>query len=75
MLTNLCAGLTSIRISTFLLASAIGYVPQMFVFVLTGTGVRVGSNTQLMLSVALLVLSLVLGGVLYRRYLRQAQES
>jgi len=71
MLTNLCAGLTSIRISIFLLASAIGYIPQMLVFVLTGTGVRVGSTTQLMVSAALLVLSLVLGGVLYRRYLRR----
>ncbi|MEE9320220.1 MAG: VTT domain-containing protein [Granulosicoccus sp.] len=72
LLTNLCAGLTSIRISVFLLASAVGYIPQMFVFSLTGAGVRVGSNAQLMVSAVLFVLSLVLGGMLYRRHLQRA---
>jgi len=68
LLTNLCAGLTSMPLGIFLMSSLVGYVPQMLVFSLIGSGVRVGSNTQLIVSVVLLVLSLALGVVLYRRH-------
>lgn len=71
-LTNLCAGLTSVPRSVFLLASLLGYVPQMLVFTLLGSGVRVGSETQLLVSGALLALSVLLGVVLYRRHRRSA---
>ena len=66
MLTNVCAGLARIPPAEFLIASAIGYVPQMFVFVLLGSGVRVGSGMQMMLSVVLFVVALLLGVYLYR---------
>ena len=70
LLTNLSAGLLAVPLPTFLLASAVGYVPQMLVFVLLGSGIRVGSDAQLWTSAALLVSSLTLGWVLYRRYRR-----
>lgn len=65
--TNLSAGVTTIRPTVFLLSSLIGFVPQMFIFALTGAGVRVGSNAQLLLSGFLFVVSLALGWFLYRR--------
>jgi uncharacterized membrane protein YdjX (TVP38/TMEM64 family) len=68
LLTNLCVGFTRISIRDFLIASAIGYVPQMLVFALLGSGIRVGSNVQLVLSAVLLVISLLLGFLLYRRH-------
>ena len=70
LLTNICIGFTSASMKIFLAASAIGYVPQMLVFILLGSGVRVGSQTQFALSLALLVVSVVLGVVLYRRHRR-----
>jgi len=70
LLTNLCAGLTPMPRSTFLAASAIGYVPQMLVFALLGSGVRIGSTQRLLASGALLMISLVMGVVLYRRHVR-----
>jgi len=68
LLTNLCVGFTDIPIRIFLLASAVGYIPQMIVFALLGSGIRVGSNTQLILSGVLLVISVLLGILLYRRH-------
>jgi uncharacterized membrane protein YdjX (TVP38/TMEM64 family) len=68
LLTNICVGFTAIPIKTFLAASAIGYVPQMLVFALLGSGIRVGSNFQLALSGILLVISVLLGFLLYRRH-------
>ena len=68
LLTNVCVGFTAIPIKVFLAASAVGYIPQMLVFALLGSGIRVGSNVQLMLSAVLLVISILLGYLLYRRH-------
>ena len=72
LLTNLCAGLTPMPRSTFLLASLVGYVPQMLVFALLGSGVRVGSGTRLLASGLLLLVSLAIGVALYRRHVVRA---
>ncbi len=67
LLTNVCIGFTSTSLKVFMLASAVGYVPQMLVFSLLGAGVRVGSQTQLTLSIVLLLVSIGLGAFLYKR--------
>jgi uncharacterized membrane protein YdjX (TVP38/TMEM64 family) len=74
LLTNLCVGFTAIPIRVFLAASAVGYVPQMLVFALLGSGIRVGSSFQLVLSAVLLVISLLLGFLLYRRHRERAVD-
>ena len=68
LLTNLTVGLTPMPRATFLAASLVGYVPQMLVFALLGAGVRVGSSAQLATSAALLLVSLAIGALLYRRH-------
>ncbi|HTI03256.1 MAG TPA: VTT domain-containing protein [Acidisoma sp.] len=65
---NLLAGLSSVSASSFLLASAIGYVPQTLVFALLGSGVQVSHGTQIGLGIALFVLSAGLGLLLMRRW-------
>ena len=74
LLTNVCVGFTSIPIKLFLAASAVGYIPQMLVFALLGSGIRVGSNFQLVLSAVLLLISIVLGYLLYRRHRERVAE-
>ncbi len=69
LLTNVCIGFTRASIPGFIAASAIGYVPQMLVFTLLGVGVRVDSQAQLMLSIVLLLVSVALGVLLYRRHI------
>ena len=66
LMTNLAAGISNIRPVAFFASSAVGYIPQMLVFALAGSGVRVGSNTQLLLSIVLLAIAVALGWWLYR---------
>ena len=61
LLTNLAAGVSGIPARLFLSASLVGYVPQMVVFALIGSGVRLGSSSQLAVSFALLLISVILG--------------
>lgn len=65
LLTNLCVGLTKIPYRQFLLASGVGYVPQMMVFALLGAGVRVGEATQSLISGLLVLVSMVLATTVF----------
>jgi uncharacterized membrane protein YdjX (TVP38/TMEM64 family) len=67
ILLNLLAGVSAVAAAPFLIASAIGYVPQTIVFALLGGGVRVDRDEQLWLAAALFVLASILGIWLMRR--------
>jgi len=76
LLTNLSAGVCDIPVRRFLLGTAIGYVPQALVFVLLGSGLRVESGARVLVSAVLLVVSILLGILLYRRHVaRQLDEN
>ncbi len=76
LLTNVAAGVSQINPRLFLLASFVGYVPQMLVFALIGSGIRVGSRSQLLISVVLLLISFFIGlWLLSRSAARQASQS
>lgn len=68
LVTNVTAGVAGIPVIGFLLGTALGYVPQTMVFALMGSGVNIGSNTQIMLSIALFAVSAILGVWIYARY-------
>jgi len=74
LLTNLCIGCTDVSYRQFLLASGIGYVPQMMVFALLGAGVRVGEEMQALVSGSLVLVSVFLAIGLYGRH-RQRQKN
>ncbi len=63
---NIAAGVSSVRKWPFFLGSALGYIPQMLIFSLVGSGTRVDQFWQVAIAMALLVLATVLGMVLYR---------
>lgn len=69
LLTNLCAGVSHINPLVFFSSSWLGYLPQMCVFALLGAGVRMGSSAHLVVSLASLFVSLLLGYWLYKRYI------
>ena len=64
---NLLAGVSGVAAAPFIAASAIGFVPQTVVFVLLGSGVRVGRGAQLALAVALFAVASLVGFWLLRR--------
>ena len=64
---NLVAGVSGVATVPFLVASAIGYVPQTVAFALAGAGAGLSDGLQFGLAALLLVLSVGLGILLLRR--------
>jgi len=67
LVTNLAAGVSSVPLLPFLAGSLIGYLPQTVIFVLLGSGIHVRPLWSTLASVALFVVSAVMGIWLYRR--------
>jgi len=70
-LTNLAAGVSSVRPLAFFSGTFLGYLPQTLVFALVGSGVHVAPTLKLGSAIALFIASGALGAYLYRRH-RQA---
>jgi uncharacterized membrane protein YdjX (TVP38/TMEM64 family) len=68
LLTNLAAGISSIRPAHFFSGTFLGYLPQTLVFALVGSGVHIAPALKLALAIGLFLVSGVLGVWLYRRY-------
>ncbi len=68
LVTNLMAGVSSVRGRYFFAGSALGYIPQMLVFALIGSGITLDPVFRIGLGVALFLVSGVLGVYLFRRY-------
>lgn len=67
LLLNLAAGLTSVRMAPFILASAIGFIPQTLVFALFGKGSMQNHMYLLLLGGATFLVSAFLGLFLLRK--------
>jgi uncharacterized membrane protein YdjX (TVP38/TMEM64 family) len=68
LVTNLAAGVTSVRPIPFILGSAVGYIPQTLVFALIGSGIHLDPLFRIGLGVVLFILSAILGVYLYRKF-------
>lgn len=70
LMVNIGAGVSAVRSSAFFAGSALGYIPQMLIFALLGSGTRVDQFWQVAIAVILFVVAALLGTFLYRKYLR-----
>jgi uncharacterized membrane protein YdjX (TVP38/TMEM64 family) len=68
LLTNLAAGISSIRPAYFFSGTFIGYLPQTLVFALVGSGVHLDPTLKLALAIGLFLVSGALGVYLYRHF-------
>ncbi|MHB0974999.1 MAG: TVP38/TMEM64 family protein [Thiobacillus sp.] len=68
LLTNLAAGISSIRPMRFLAGTFLGYLPQTLVFALVGSGVQIAPALKLALAIGLFLVSGILGAYLYRHF-------
>lgn len=73
-LTSLAAGATGVPLAGFVFGSAIGYVPQMAVFALMGSGVDLGEGWQVTLGIALFGALTIFGLWIYGRYRRKIRS-
>jgi uncharacterized membrane protein YdjX (TVP38/TMEM64 family) len=67
LLTNLAAGISSIRSVDFFAGTLLGYLPQTLVFALVGSGIQIAPILKITLAIALFLVSMALGVYLYRR--------
>ncbi len=70
LVTNLAAGVSTVKAGWFLLGSAVGYLPQTLLFAMLGSGVKVGRIWQVALSIALFAASLALAFFMLRKHRR-----
>jgi uncharacterized membrane protein YdjX (TVP38/TMEM64 family) len=68
---NIAAGVSSVKTVPFLLGSALGYIPQMIIFSLVGSGTRVSQFWQIAIAMALFVVAAGIGIALYRSVSRE----
>jgi len=67
---NIAGGVSGVRSMPFFLGSALGYLPQMIIFSLVGSGAQVDQFWKIAIAMAMLVIAVVLGVYLYRKYAR-----
>jgi len=67
-LINLAAGVSGVRGVRFVAGSALGYLPQTVVFALLGSGIHLEPGLRIGASVALFIVSGMLGVYLFRRF-------
>lgn len=65
---NLVSGFSGIRAGYFFSGSLLGYLPQMLVFALVGSGVHIDRGLRLGFAVGLFLISGAVGTYLYRRF-------
>jgi len=67
MMLSLFAGVLDVRILPFLSATLLGSLPQTVIFVMVGSGARIGHLAQIGLGIGLFLASGILGSLLFRR--------
>lgn len=67
-LVNLAAGVSGVRSAPFFFGSILGFIPQMAVFALVGSGTRMDRYWQVALAMGLFAGAAAIGLYLYRRF-------
>jgi uncharacterized membrane protein YdjX (TVP38/TMEM64 family) len=74
-LFNLLAGMANFPAAAFIAGSGVGYIPQMLVFSLLGSGIQVDTTWRFKVSAVLFLLSCAFGVFLYRRCRRAVRAA
>jgi uncharacterized membrane protein YdjX (TVP38/TMEM64 family) len=74
LVINLAAGVSTVAIAPFVVASAIGHLPQTLVFAMIGSGLTDGLALKTAVALALFAISIWIGVHLYRGYRRDRAD-
>lgn len=72
VVTNLAAGVSRVSVWPFAAGSAVGFLPQTFIFALLGSGINIDPLWRTSLAVLLFLVSAAFGVALFRRYRQTA---
>lgn len=70
LLTNVLSGCIRVKYVPFIMASAVGYIPQTLIFSLIGAGINTLNDQLLYLSLVLFGLSMLITSHLYRDHIK-----
>ena len=73
-LTNIIAGVTQVSSKAFIGGSFVGFIPQMVIFSLAGSGIRLGAQNEMIASIVLFIIALLLSSYLIRKRNRQKKD-
>ena len=73
-LTNIIAGVSKVSMPAYVSGSFVGFIPQMIIFSLAGSGIRLGEKNELIASVTLFVIALLLSGYLVRKHKEKSKK-
>ncbi|WP_076419443.1 VTT domain-containing protein [Colwellia sp. UCD-KL20] len=65
-LTNILAGIATVPLSPYILGSFVGFIPQMMIFALAGSGVKLAESTHIITAVILFIIASLLGWQLHK---------
>ena len=71
VLLNLAAGAAKVPFVAFVGGSALGYIPQMVIFALVGSGINVEPELRITAGAALFIVAGIIGVRLYKRHRRE----
>lgn len=67
-ITNIIAGVSKVSMPAYVSGSFVGFIPQMAIFSLAGSGIRLGAQNELIASVILFIIALVLTAYLVKKH-------
>ena len=66
-LTNILAGIVNIPLFPYIAGSCIGFIPQMTIFSLAGSGIKLANSTHIATAAILFLVATLIGYYLYKR--------
>jgi uncharacterized membrane protein YdjX (TVP38/TMEM64 family) len=73
-ITNIIAGVSKISMRAYVSGSFVGFIPQMIIFSLAGSGIRLGAENELLVSGLLFVLALLISAYLVKKHKNHQPE-
>ena len=67
-ITNIIAGVSKVSMPAYVSGSLVGFIPQMIIFSLAGSGIRLGAQNELMVSGVLFIIALLITAFLVKKH-------
>lgn len=67
-IANIIAGVSKVSMPAYVSGSFVGFIPQMVIFSLAGSGIRLGAQNELIASAALFVIAILISAYLVKRH-------
>lgn len=67
-ITNIIAGVSKVSMRAYVSGSFVGFIPQMVIFSLAGSGIRLGAQNELIASGVLFIIALLISAYLIRKH-------